>query len=136
MICVKHINKLVDSIIADLPIMSLAQSIVFNEPLYSHHVQHLPITPFAINLPFFVKESSAEYAVNMIIQLVWGAYAVIGLSSVEIGECIINNAIAAIPDVIRCSLSEFQDEFKANGMTSKSVTRLRNTCLQIQDYKR
>lgn len=135
-ICVKHINKLVESVIADLPVMFLAQSIVFNEPVYVHHVQHLPITPFAVNLPFFVKESSAEYAVNMIIQTIWGAYAMIGLSSVEVGECLINNTIAAIPDVIKCSLIEFCDEFKSNGINIKSIARLRNTFLQIQDYKR
>lgn len=136
MICVKHVNKLVRSVIVDLPVMFLAQSIVFNEPLYAHHVQHSPITPFAINLPFFMKNSSAEYVVNMMIQSIWGVYAVVGLSSVEVGECLINNTIAAIPDVIRCSLIDFHDESKANAMNRKSVGQLRNTFLQIQDYKR
>lgn len=134
-ICVKHIDKLIKSVIADVPIMFAAQSIVFNEPLYAHS-NDTPLTPFAVNLPFFMKDSSSEYAVNMIIQSIWGAYAVMGLSSVEIGECLMNNTISAIPDVIRCSLIEFHDEFKVNGMTSNSVARLRNTFLQIQDYKR
>lgn len=135
MICVKHVNKLIKSVIADVPLMFLAQSIVFNEPLYAHHVHQSSITPFAINLPFFVKDSKAEYAISMIIQTIWGSYAVIGLSSVEVGECLINNTVAAIPDVIRYSLIEFRDEFKTNGMNVKSIDRLRSTFLQIDVYK-
>lgn len=136
MYCVKHVNKLVKSVVFDLPLMFLAQSIVFNEPLYMHHVQHSSITPFAINLPFFTKNSSAEYVFSMLIQSVWGAYAAVGLSSVEVGECLIINTVAAIPDVVRCSLIEFHDEFKDNAMNVKAVDQLRNTFLQIQDYKR
>lgn len=138
----KHVNKLVSSVIVDLPVMFLAQSIVFNEPLFAHHIQHSPTTPFAVNLPLFTENSSAEYVVNMMIQSIWGAYAVIGLSSVEVGECLIYNTVAAIPDVIRYSLIEFHDdddddgESEANAMNLKSVCQLRNTFLQIQDYKR
>lgn len=135
-ICVKHIDKLIKSIMADVPIMFVAQSIVFNEPLYAHSSDDSPTTPFAVNLPFFVKNSTPEYAVNMILQSIWGVYAVVGLSSVEIGECLMHNTISAIPDVIRYSLIEFHDEFKVNGMTLKSIARLRNAFLQIQDYKR
>lgn len=135
-ICIKHIDKLFKSIVVDVPIMFAAQSIVFNEPLYVQNTDNSPNTPFAVNLPFFIKDSRSEYAVNMIIQSIWGVYAVIGLSSVEIGECLMYNTIAAIPDVFRYSLLEFQDEFKVNGVTLRSVARLRNTFIQIQDYKR
>lgn len=72
----------------------------------------------------------------MMIQSIWGVYAVIGLSSVEIGECLISNTLAAISDLVRCSLIEFHDESRANAMNIKSVGQLRNTFLQIQDYKR
>ena len=135
LICMKHAKKLIKSIVTDLPLMFTAHAIIFDVAIYAHYSQHIPINPFAINLPFFEKNSNVELFINMVFQSIMGAYAAIGCFGVEIGECLMNNTIIAIPDVIGFNLFNINDELKTNGMNFKSILQLRNTFRQIQDYQ-
>lgn len=116
--------------------MFVAHVIFFDVAIYAHSNNNTPITPLAINLPFLEKNSDFELLINMIFQLIMGIYAAIGCFGLEIGECLMNNTIIAIPDVIQYNLSELNDEYEANGMNLKSILQLRNTFRQIQDYQR
>lgn len=135
-ICSKYAKKLIKSVMTDLPLLFIAHAIFFEVAIYTHYRQNIEITPLAINLPFLEKNSDLELFVNMIFQSIMGTYSAIGCFGLEIGECIMNNAIIAIPDVIRFNLSELDDECEANGMNLKSILQLRNTFRQIQDYQR
>lgn len=136
MICEKYAKRLTKSILMGVPSMVMCNWIILVVAMYTHFRHNISITPLAINLPFFEKDSDVELLVNMIFQLTMGLYAVIGCLGLEIGECLLNNTIIAIPHVIRFNLSEFSDEFEANGMNLKSILQLRNTFHQIQDYQR
>lgn len=135
-ICAKHAKKLTKSVMTGLPLMFLTHVMILVVAAYAHYWQNISITPLAINLPFFdPKDSNCELVVNMIFQLTMGIHAIIGCLGLEIGECLFNNTIIAIPDVIQLNLSQFNDEYEANGMNLKSILQLRNTFCQIQDYQ-
>lgn len=135
-ICSKYANKLTKSIMTGVPLMLITHAIILVVAMYEHYWQNVSITPLSINLPFFEKDSDLELFFNMLFQLTMGIYAVLGSLGLEVGECLMNNTIITIPHVIRFNLSEFYDEYEANGMNLKSVAQLRNTFHQIQDYKR
>lgn len=135
-ICAKHVKKLITSTMAGLPLMLLTHVMILAISAYARCRQNTASTPLGINLPFFQKDSNLELVVNMIFQLTMGIHAVIGCLGLEIGECLFNNTIKAIPDVIRFNLAQLNDEYEANGMNLKSIFQLRNTFQLIQDYQR
>lgn len=136
-ICDKHAKQLTKSVMTGLPLMYLTHAMILVAVAYAYYWQNINITPLAINLPLFSqKDSNVELVVNMIFQLTMGVHAVIGCLGLEIGECLFNNTIRVIPDVIQLNLSQFNDEYEANGMNLKSILQLRNTFHQIQDYQR
>lgn len=135
-ICAKHAKKLTESATTGLPIMLLTHVMILVVAAYAYYWQKILITPLALNLPFFQKDSKLEVVVNMVFQLTMGLHAVIGCLGLEIGECLFNNTIIAIPDVIQFNLSRINDECEANGMNLESILQLRNTFHQIQDYQR
>lgn len=135
-ICAKYVKKLTKNIMTALPLIIITHAMILEVAIYAHYWQNIPITPLAINLPFLEKDSNSELLVNMTFQLTMGIYAVIGCLSLETADCLMNNAIIAIPDVIRVNLSEFNDEFETNGLNLKSILQLRNTFCQIKDYER
>lgn len=134
---VKHVEKLLKIVIVVLFLMLVAYGIVFLVPIYESYHQHsYSITPLAINLPFFEKDSHHEFVVNMMLQLTMASYSLCGNFVIEVASCTINNAIILVPDLIQFNLMEIQDEWEANGITSKSMAQLRNTIVQLQDYHR
>lgn len=132
----KHIDKLVQIVFVILSLMVIAYGIAFIIPIYESIRLHNHMTPLAINLPFFEKDSFKEYVINMCLQLTMAAYSLFGTIAVEIGTCTINSAIILVPDLIRFNLLELQDEWHANGITTKLTAQLRNTFVQLQDYNR
>lgn len=132
----KHIEKLLQIVFVILSLMILAYGIAFIIPIEESFRLHNHMTPLAINLPFFEKDSFKEYITNMILQLTMAAYSLFGTIAVEIGTCTINSAIILVPDIIRFNLLEFKDEWKAKGITSNSIAQLRNTFVQLQDYNK
>lgn len=132
----KHIEKLLQIVFVILSLMIIAYGIAFIIPIYESILEHNRMTPLAINLPFFEKDSYKEYVTNMCIQLTMAAYSLFGTIAVEIGTCTINNAITLVPDLIRFNLLELQDEWHTNGVTTKLMAQLRNTLVQLQDYHR
>lgn len=76
---VKHIVKLLKIVTFIMGAMLLAYGIVFLAPMYeSFHTHNRKITPLAINLPFFEKDSHDEFVVNMFLQLTMAAYSLCG----------------------------------------------------------
>lgn len=135
-ICAKCAKKLTKSILIGLPLMFITHAMILAVAAYAHYWQHIAITPLAIDLPFLEKDTNLELIVNMIFQLIMGFYAVMGCLSLEIGECLMNNTIVAMPDVIRFNLNEFNDEYETKGMNLTSILQLRNIFCQIQDFQR
>lgn len=135
-LCVKHIHKLCKNMCTVLTLMLMAHAIITVGPIYSFFFQHILITPMATNLPFFEKDSELEFVVNILIQAIMSIYLIAGTIVIEIGTCFINNVITATPDVIRFHLMEFEHEFKNYGMCIKSIARLRNVFIQVQDFDR
>lgn len=135
-LCVKHINKLIKTVVISLILVLIAHAMILIGPLYAYFFQNLHITPFATNLPFFENDSDLEFTVNMILQSIMGAYELLGSISMNIAICLINNVVVAVPDLIRLNLDEFYEDFKDTGINPKSIARFRNTFLQIRDYKK
>lgn len=133
----KHIHLFIRSLWISLPVIHLAHAIIFFIPLGIFLLQHIPITPLALHLPFFEKDSETEFIVNMIVQTVLVTYAYVGSMAIEISSCFINHAITVIPDLIQYNLDEFHAEFAfASQMNVKSILLLRNSFQQIQDFNR
>lgn len=133
----KHIHQFIRSLLISLPVIHLAHSIIFLIPVGVFLFQHIPITPLALHLPFFEKDSETEFIVNMIVQTILVLYAYIGSMIIEVSSCFINHAITLIPDLIQYNLDEFHVEFTcAHRMNVKSILLLRNTFQQIQDFNR
>lgn len=131
----KHIHLFIRSLLISLPVIHLAHFIIFLIPICIFLFQRIPITPLALHLPIFEKDSQTEFIANMIVQTILAGYAYVGSMVIEISSCLINHAITVIPDLIQYNLDEFHVEFTcANQMTVKSISLLRNTFQQIQDF--
>lgn len=133
---IKHIEKMLRSMLTNLPLMFAAHAIVAVAPAYEFIYQHIRATPLAIHLPLLEKDSDLEFILNMILQLIMATFATIGSLAIETITCMINHTITVVPDLIALNLHEFQNEWNANGMCIESLTRLRNTFVQMQDYDR
>lgn len=132
----EHIINLLKITLVMFSLMMIAYAIFFMIPIYLSYRQHIHVTPFATNLPFFEKDSVTEYIVNMIVQLVLCFVAMCGSYSIVIASCAIIHAIIIVPDLFRFNLLEFQDEWEVNGVTSTLMAQLRNSWIQLQDYQR
>lgn len=133
---VKHIDKLVKNLVIVLPMVLLSHGICIAAPLYTILIQNDRVTPAGLHLPYFEKDSNCEYSLNMILQCIMAFYLVVGDLAIEMASCAINNAIVLMPDLIQYNLNEFQMELSTNGIRAKSVARLHNVFLQVQDFNR
>lgn len=132
-ICEKLIDKLLKNMWMIISLIVLSHAIIVVGPLYAYLFENIRITPFGTNLPFFEKDSNAEITVNMILQTILTFYALIGCIAIEIGLCLVNNTIDAIPEILRFNLTEFSEDLKAKGKRFESIARLRNVFIQIQE---
>lgn len=130
----QHIDKLPKLILLITSLMTFAYGIVSGIPLYENLHGNIHVTPLAINLPFFEKDSPKEYSINIILQVTMCSYSLIGSFMIDVAACCINHAILLVPDLIRFNLLEFQDELNENGITVKVRAQLRNTFVQLHDY--
>lgn len=131
-----HIQRLIKNLLIILPLMLMSHATLAIEPIYAYFFRNIRVTPLALHLPVFAKDSDLEFIVNMVLQTVLTCYALTGALAIEIASCLINHTITIVPDLIQYNLNEFRDECYANGIDSKAISLLRNTFLQIQDYKR
>lgn len=131
-----HIERLLKNVLIILPLIFLSHATIAIEPLYAFVYQHDHVTPMALHLPFFEADSDREFIVNVMLQTILTCYAMTGALSIEIASCMINHAITVVPDLIQYNLNEFQNELNTNGITMRTISLLRNTFLQIQDYNR
>lgn len=132
-----HIERFMKNFLIVLPLMLASHATLAFEPIYAFVFQHNSrVTPLALHLPIFVKDSDTEYIVNVVLQTILTGYALTGALAIEIASCMINHTITAVPDLIQYNLNEFRDEFNAKGINLKSISLLRNTFLQVQDYNR
>lgn len=132
----QHIDKLPKLIFSIMSLMTLAYCIVSGIPLYENFHRNIYVTPLAINLPFFEKDSPIEYSINIVLQVTMCLYSLCGSFMIDVAACCINHAIIVVPDLIRLNLLEFQDELNENGNTAKARAQLRNTLIQLNDYNR
>ena len=132
----KHIDRLFKNMRIILPIMLLAHGIGTAAPLYAIFIQHIRTTPAGIHLPCLEKDSNLEFTLNMISQAIMAFYLLFGDLAIEMASCMINNAIVAMPDLIRFNLREFQKDLKIDGVDKKALARLDNVFLQILDFNR
>ena len=130
----KHVDHLLKSfgIICTSLLMSY-QTIIIG-PVYAYYHDDLRINALGTHLPFFELNSDADFNVNMMIDGIIGVYTMLGGYAMELMAALVNNTISAMPDLIDLNLTEFFDEFKANGLNPKSIAKFRNTFLQIQDF--
>lgn len=135
-VCEKHVNAFYKTVAAIYVQLSLAHILAVMGPFYAFFFQSIRITPLATNLPFFEKASELEFAINMTLQGAMAFYSMAGNLALEMGSSAINNTISMIPDVIRFDLTEFQHEFKSNGLSLASIMQLRNVYMKIQDFNR
>lgn len=135
-ICVKYMGRLTRNVWIVSSLALISHVIIVVGPVYAYFYQNIRVTPLATNLPFFEKDSDLEFTVNMILQSIMAFYAMAGCIAIEMGICLINNAISATPDVIRFNLVEFEREFNTNGISLEATARLRNVFIQIQDFIR
>lgn len=130
----KHVDRLLKtfSIICTAILMSYHAIII--GPVYAYVHDGLRINALGTHLPFFELGSDADFYVNMIIVAAVGVFTMLGGYSLELLTAIVNNTIAAMPDLINLGLAGFFEEYKANGINSNSVAQFRNVFVQIQDF--
>lgn len=92
------------------------------------------VTFLGTELPFFDINTNFGYAINMFEQFVLTVGAVTANTTIEIGSCIVNNSIEAIPGIIRLQSEDLEDDLKSNGMSLSAKHRLRNVLMQLQDF--
>lgn len=132
-----HIRRFTKNLLIVLPLMLASHATLAIEPAYAFVFEHnTHVTPLALHLPIFIKDSDTEYIVNVMVQTILTGYALTGALAIEIASCMINHTITAVPDLIQYNLNEFRGEFYANGINLASISLLRNTFLQVQDYNR
>lgn len=133
MLRVKFIDKLLTNLLITLSLIVIAHVSIFIGFMYELFFQHVRITMMAFHLPFFEKDSSIEFTLNMIVQIIMGLYAFVGAVAIEIGSCQINHTITVAPELIQYNLTEFHEEFQEH---RTSILLLRNCFVQIQDFNR
>lgn len=132
----KHIDKLLKYFIIQYLSIMMSYQTILTGPLYAYIHDNLRISPLGTHIPFFELNSDAEFYTNMVHQVLIGAYTIFGSVMIELMICIVNRTITAIPDLTSLTLKEFFEEFKLNGINSKSNAQLRNVFLQLQDFNK
>lgn len=132
----KYIEKLLKIVICVMVLMLLGYGILLVGPIYESIYHNIRTTPLATNLPFFEKNSDQEFSINIILQVILIFYSTCGNLTIQMAACMVNHAIMIVPELIRFNLLEFQHELNAKGMYAKSISQLRNTFIQLQDYNR
>lgn len=103
-------------------------------PIYAYYYQNARTTPLGVHLPFFERDSDAEFFSSMTFQSGISVYTVLGNYLEQIVTCSVISTIAMFPDMIGFNLSELYEEYKANKVCLKSIVRLRNAMIQIRDF--
>lgn len=130
----KHIDKLYKHILFFFVIIMVSYDGIVFGSIYAYTQLNMRTTPLGIHLPYFERDSDAEFIASMSFQGVVAVYTIIASYVTEMGICTVNITIAMMPDLIRFNLTEFYDEFKRNRMNLKATVRLRNAFIQIQDF--
>lgn len=133
-ICAKHIDKLWKNLVIIFPIIWLSYNGIMFGPIYAYYAQNARTTPLGVHLPFFERDSDAEYFTSMTFQSSLSVYTILANYLEQILTCAIVSTITLFPDMVQFNLSEFYEEFQKNGICLKSTARLRNALIQIWDF--
>lgn len=135
-LCEESISQLTKSVAIILFLILLSHFMYGIGPLYVYLFHDIRITPIETELPFLDKVSNLGFTLNLIEQAILTAYELLGTMSVEICQCLINNAITFVPKVLHLDLDEISCDLNINGMNQKIKIRLRNVLIQLQDFDR
>lgn len=105
-------------------------------PMYIFFTQGQWITPLGIQFPF-ADVSDVAFFLDLMVQIVIAFIGILTTVSIEMVQVIINNAVELSSDVITLNINMLSDELEKNEkFTVETFARLRNVCIQIQDFDR
>ena len=130
----KRIDQLLKSFSIICTIILMSYQTILIGPIFAYYYDDLRVSPLGTHLPFFELNSDADFYANMLICTIISVNAMLGGYAIELSSAIINNTILTIPDLINLNLADFFDEFQTSGNDFKSIVKLPNTFLQMQDF--
>lgn len=134
LIYTKHIDKLWKSFIFIFSTLYLSYTGIMFGPIYAYFYQNVRTTPMGIHLPFFERDSDAEFFASMSLQGVASLYVILGNFMAELATCATNCTMGLVPDIIRFNLGEFNDDYVVNRKCMGSTAQLRNVLMLIEDF--
>lgn len=134
LLCEKMVGNLVKETLTVLGLLITSYVALGLGTMYVIIFQHSRATFFGIEIAFLERDSDVGYAMNLFIQLIMSAVALIANISIEIGECLATNAVEAIPEIIQFDIGEFEIELQSNGMSLIAIMRMRSILLKVHDY--
>lgn len=135
-ICENNVKKLVQSVAIIVPLVVFGHFLVVLGSLHAYIYEDTRVTPMATHLPYFEKNSDLEFILNLLQQSIIAVYALMGNISIEILTCLLNNAITSIPEFIHLNLNDLNKEISIDNSNLKTMVRLRNVLIQVQDFDR
>lgn len=135
-LCERMIKALIRSVVITMAAIAVSYSTFGASSLYFIIFEGARVTFLGTELPFFDINSDFGYMMNMFEQSVLTFGAIMSNTTIEIGACITNNAVEAVPEIIHLESEELTDDLMSNGMTSSATLRVRNMLVIVQDFNR
>lgn len=132
----KHlVDRLIRNTIIVIPLIFVAFAMFGITAVYMLLIERVRITFLGIELPFFERDSDIGFIVNTCMQTMIAALGMAACTAVEIGACLVNNAIYSVPPLMRVEIDELDSEIHLYGMTLLAKAHLRNIFMKVQDYE-
>lgn len=133
-LCDRMVDNLVKHVIIVLNLLFLSYFTIGMSSLYLIVFKHKHATILGTEIPYFESNTNLGFAVNIFEQFLLACLSVMANFTIEIGDCLINNTISTIPEIIHLESDDLETELKSNGMTSNATLQVRNILMRIQDF--
>lgn len=133
-LCEKMVGALIKNVFATLTAITISYCTFGASPLYVIIFEGAHVTFLSTELPFVDINTNIGYAINMIEQFILTFGAVVSNTTIEIGACLVNNTVTAVPELFHFESDELETELRSNGMSLNAKLRVRNMLVLIQDF--
>lgn len=133
-LCEEFIIKLYQNTVIILIMILVSYGIAALSGLYAIIFVDPRYTLMGTEIPFVNSSTTMGYAILMSYQFFIALVSLLSNITIEIGVCLVYNAFALMPELIRLRSDELNSELELNGPTNNATVRLRNICLQVHDF--
>lgn len=133
-LCEKMIQKLVQNVVVTVILIILSYLLFGASSLYVIIFRHNRVTLIGTEIPFLPSDTDFGYAMNMIQQLILTWVSLTANITIEIGDCLTQNTVEVIPEIIHLESEELAKEMRLNGMSWRTKAQLRGILLRVQDF--